>query len=118
PVTGVEYTLGSGPDFFFNRAPKKGSDLRSPPDARDSPPIIWALRPLVSSIPVLEFRADVMTRPRRLSGADPDYPEAASKARSEGLLIFKCVIGTDGRVSNCRSIKSLHSMEKVVEVYA
>ena len=48
-----------------------------------------------------------MTRPERVSGADPVYTREALEAHVQGLMIVKCVIGVDGYLSNCRIIKPL-----------
>lgn len=55
-----------------------------------------------------------MTRPERLSGADPVYTREALEAHVQGLMIVKCVIATDGSIHNCRIIKPLPFMEKAV----
>ena len=55
-----------------------------------------------------------MTRPERVSGADPVYTREALEAHVQGLMIVKCVIGVDGYLSNCRIIKPLPYMEKAV----
>jgi protein TonB len=55
-----------------------------------------------------------MTRPERVSGADPVYSREALEAHVQGLMIVKCVIGVDGYLSNCRIIKPLPFMEKAV----
>jgi len=44
--------------------------------------------------------------PALLERIDPDYPEAARKARLEGVVILRAVIGTDGRVEDIRLVKS------------
>ncbi|HRE92087.1 MAG TPA: energy transducer TonB, partial [Myxococcota bacterium] len=55
-----------------------------------------------------------MTRPKRLSGDEPRYSREALEAGVEGTMIVKCVIEVDGRLENCRVIKSLPYMEKAV----
>jgi protein TonB len=55
-----------------------------------------------------------MTRPRRLSGDDPRFSREALEAGVQGTMIVKCVIETDGRLDNCRVIKTLPYMEKAV----
>jgi periplasmic protein TonB len=55
-----------------------------------------------------------MTRPERVSGADPVYTREALEAHVQGLMIVKCVISTDGTLHNCRIIKPLPHMERAV----
>jgi protein TonB len=55
-----------------------------------------------------------MARPKRLSGDDPRYSREALEAEVEGTMIVKCVIETDGRLQNCRVIKSMPHMERAV----
>jgi protein TonB len=55
-----------------------------------------------------------MTRPERVSGADPVYTREALEAHAHGIMIVKCIIGVDGYLSNCRIIKPLPFMEKAV----
>ena len=62
---------------------------------------------------VLAF-GEGMTRPERISGADPVYTREALEAHVQGLMIVKCIIAVDGRLSNCRIIKPLPFMEKAV----
>ncbi|HYV45281.1 MAG TPA: energy transducer TonB [Myxococcaceae bacterium] len=62
---------------------------------------------------VLAF-GEGMTRPERVSGADPVYTREALEAHVQGLMIVKCVISTDGSIHNCRIIKPLPFMEKAV----
>ena len=57
---------------------------------------------------------DGMTRPERVSGADPVYTREALEAHVQGLMIVKCIIATDGALHNCRIIKPLPFMEKAV----
>jgi len=62
---------------------------------------------------VLPFGAG-MTRPKKLSGPQPQYTREALAARVQGLMIVKCVITTQGRVERCRTIRSLPHMEQAV----
>jgi protein TonB len=62
---------------------------------------------------VLPFGAG-MTRPEKISGANPQYTREALEARVQGLMIVKCVITTEGRVEKCRIIKPLPHMEQAV----
>jgi protein TonB len=62
---------------------------------------------------VLPFGAG-MTRPQRIGGRDPSYTREALAARVEGLMIVRCTITVDGKLQDCRVLKSLPHMEKAV----
>jgi protein TonB len=66
-------------------------------DARDAP---------------LEFDAQRMTEPKKLSGPDPQYTEKALEREVQGKMIVKCVLTSDGRVHACRVLKSLPFMDR------
>ncbi|MFY0562861.1 energy transducer TonB [Archangium lansingense] len=55
-----------------------------------------------------------MTRPKKLSGPQPQYTREALETHVQGLMIVKCVITTEGRVERCRIIKSQPHMEQAV----
>ena len=44
--------------------------------------------------------------PALLTRVEPDYPEAARKARAEGVVILEAVIGSDGAVEDIRLVRS------------
>ncbi|MCC6621490.1 MAG: energy transducer TonB [Deltaproteobacteria bacterium] len=62
---------------------------------------------------VLPFGAG-MERPRKLSGRDPEYTREALEAKVEGTMIVRCVIELDGKLEDCKVIKSLPYMEQAV----
>ena len=62
---------------------------------------------------VIPFGAG-MNRPVLLSGKDPVYTKEALAAGVEGIMIVRCTIKKDGSVTNCRVIKSLPHLDKVV----
>jgi len=47
------------------------------------------------------------TPPHAISAPDPDYPEAARRAKIQGTVIVQCVVGSDGRVHDARVATSL-----------
>ena len=59
-----------------------------------------------------------MTRPVLVEGANGDpYPQYTREAREagvEGIMIVKCVITTEGRVTNCQILKPVPHMEAAV----
>ncbi len=68
---------------------------------------------VVDSQARLEFDTR-MTPPVYLSGPDPKYTARALEQEIEGLMIVKCVVTTDGRVYDCRVVKSLPYMDRAV----
>lgn len=55
-----------------------------------------------------------MQRPVRLSGRDPGYTLEAVEARVEGKVLVKCVITVEGKVENCRVLRSLPWLDQEV----
>jgi eukaryotic-like serine/threonine-protein kinase len=75
--------------------------------------------PMPAAVPapagVVQFNSETMNRPVVLEKGKPlAYTQEALRARVEGTMIVKCIIATNGRVENCRFIKSLPYMEKAV----
>lgn len=54
----------------------------------------------------VEFHSK-MVRPRRISGTDPRYTEIARRARLEGVVILRAVIGREGDVRDLSIVKPL-----------
>jgi protein TonB len=48
-----------------------------------------------------------MNPPHVLVSPDPDYPDAARRAKVHGVVLVACEVGTDGTVSNARILNSL-----------
>ncbi|MCD4750021.1 MAG: energy transducer TonB [Thermoanaerobaculales bacterium] len=48
-----------------------------------------------------------ITEPERLSGPNPTYPEAARRARIQGVVVLECTIGKDGRVNEVNVLRGL-----------
>ncbi|MCI0573563.1 MAG: protein kinase [Myxococcaceae bacterium] len=57
---------------------------------------------------------DGMEPPVKLEGNAPVYSRSARTAGVSGNMIVKCTINTQGRVSNCRVLKTLPFMEEAV----
>jgi TonB family protein len=55
-----------------------------------------------------------MTRPEKISGPVPQYTKEALEKRSQGLMIVKCIITSEGEVRRCRIIQPLPFMEEAV----
>ncbi len=61
----------------------------------------------------LEFN-DTMAPPVFVSGPNPEYTKQALMHEVDGLMIVKCVITVDGRVHDCRVLRSLPFMDRAV----
>jgi protein TonB len=48
-----------------------------------------------------------ITEPKKISGPNPVYPEAARRARIQGVVVLECTIGKDGRVQNVKVLRGL-----------
>jgi len=48
-----------------------------------------------------------ITEPEKLSGPNPLYPEAARRARIQGVVVLECTIGKDGRVQKVKVLRGL-----------
>jgi periplasmic protein TonB len=57
---------------------------------------------------------DGMTRPELVSKVDPEYTKEARDANVQGLILTKCVIGTDGSLKRCKIVKGLPLMDQQV----
>lgn len=55
-----------------------------------------------------------MTHPEFLSGPAPQYTEKAVEREVQGTVMVKCVVTTEGRVHDCRVLKSLPFMDRAV----
>ena len=48
-----------------------------------------------------------ITEPVKISGPTPVYPEAARRARIQGVVVLECTIGKDGNVQNVKVLRGL-----------
>lgn len=48
-----------------------------------------------------------ITEPEKISGPNPVYPEAARRARIQGVVVLECTIGKDGSVQNVKVLRGL-----------
>ena len=48
-----------------------------------------------------------ITEPEKLSGPNPIYPEAARRARIQGVVVLECTIGKDGTVTEAKVLRGL-----------
>jgi TonB family protein len=57
---------------------------------------------------------DRLIPPRKIDGPDPEYTQQAFDRGVEGSMSVECIIGADGRVRNCKAVKSLPFMANAV----
>ncbi len=48
-----------------------------------------------------------ITEPKKISGPNPVYPEAARRARIQGVVVLECIIGKDGVVKDSKVLRGL-----------
>ena len=48
-----------------------------------------------------------ITEPVRTGGPNPMYPEAARRARIQGVVVLECIIGKDGIVQDVKVLRGL-----------
>ncbi|UQA59557.1 energy transducer TonB [Polyangium aurulentum] len=80
----------------------KAPDLPAKPEVREAVPA------------VVEVAPGLPARLVRKGGRFPSYTREALAARVEGTVLVKCVVGTDGALSNCRILKSVPHMDDAV----
>ena len=102
------------PSDLASTAPPSTASSPPPPPSPSAPdPAAQEAAPPPPANVVIPFGAG-MNRPQLISGKDPVYSREALVHRVEGLMIVRCTINIEGRVTNCRIIKSLPYMEKTV----
>jgi TonB family protein len=68
----------------------------------------------VGSDSPVKYQAPDVVRGRRISGAEPDYPPIARKAKISAKLLVKLYISPEGRVSHMNFLKTHEVFEKSV----
>jgi TonB family protein len=48
-----------------------------------------------------------ITEPEKISGPNPIYPEAARRARIQGVVVLECTIGKEGSVTSVKTLRGL-----------
>jgi protein TonB len=61
---------------------------------------------------VVDARTGIVSPPRKLKDVKPVYPPLAASSHLQGRVVLECTIGTDGRVSSIRVLKSLPILER------
>ncbi|WP_225413072.1 TonB family protein [Stigmatella hybrida] len=72
------------------------------------------LAAMKTSQATLPYDSEQMSRPEQLQGKDLSYSREALAAKVEGVMLVKCTITRQGRVENCRVLKTLPHMEATV----
>lgn len=62
----------------------------------------------------MDFDDKTMVRPVPIFAPIPEYTPQAIEHEIEGLISVRCVLGTDGLVRECKVLKSLPFMDRVV----
>jgi TonB family protein len=65
------------------------------------------LKPDLAKLKSMGLQASDVEAPIALAKSAPSYPEDALKARMQGDVALRCVIGTDGAVNDCQITRSL-----------
>ncbi len=55
-----------------------------------------------------------MTQPEKVGGPDPQYTDKAIEREVQGTMVVRCVVTVEGRVHDCRVLKSLPFMDRAV----
>ncbi|ADO71207.1 TonB family protein [Stigmatella aurantiaca] len=63
---------------------------------------------------VIPYDSESMSRPEQIQGKELAYTREALEAKVQGVMLVKCTINRQGRVENCRVIKTLPHMEAPV----
>ncbi len=90
------------PSAIESEAMSEPEPLRKPKALADEAPGQPAQRKVVRFVV-----GGAMSEPRRVSGPDPVYPEAAKRARITGAVILELVIQSSGEVSDIKVLKGL-----------
>jgi TonB family protein len=88
--------------------------VQAPKAAPAAAPTPTPAPPPAPAAPVGMLFTDQMTRPARISGADPEYSDAAIKAGVSGVVIAQCDVSEAGVVHGCRILKHVPFMDQPV----
>ncbi len=111
-VTGAKFDRDGMKAYVVNLMRKPNSGLTK----EEAPEILEFLgyaRELAQTAKVVPFGPG-MDKPKKKSGPDPAYTREAREAKVEGKMLVQCVVATDGKLSECKVLKSLPFMEQAV----
>jgi TonB family protein len=94
-----------------------GPSAAAPPKPTPPPLRSSAAPPMPPPLPPgspLPFDAGTMTRPRLVSGRQPDYTPEARAAAVEGTVIARCTILPTGKLRDCKLLKTLPMLEATI----
>jgi TonB family protein len=68
----------------------------------------------VVAVSALVYSAGLLAQviPAKITHVDPVYPEQARQARIQGTVVVQVTVGTDGRVSNARVLRSIPMLDQ------
>jgi TonB family protein len=110
PLRKYEAMLKAEQEAPKRAAPAPANEAGATPAAPAGEAAARQAAPITDAAP---FDGSQMERPKMLSGRDPVYTQEAVAACVEGTMIARCVINTEGAVTNCRVIKTLPHLERV-----
>ena len=81
-------------------------DLDRPVARASSSPAITVALSTDTSVAAMTIDSVNIT-PKKISGPNPMYPEAARRARIQGVVVLECTIGKDGAVQQANVLRGL-----------
>ena len=114
PVTGAKFDRDGMKAYVVNlmRTPNSGVTKEEVPELLDFMGYARDLAQQKREV-VVPFGPG-MERPKKKSGPDPTYTREARGAKVEGKMLVQCIVHADGRVSDCKVLKSLPFMDQAV----
>ena len=67
---------------------------------------------LVAAALLAGFPSAQQSTPKKIKHVDPVYPEQAQRMRVQGAVIVEITVGTDGRVTNARVLRSIPLLDQ------
>lgn len=104
PADGLLEDVPACPDCLLGGAGDPGGGIPGDGAGFGPGPIGPGFEPAAAVEPV---RVSSLTGPRRLRFVEPEYHEAARRARIEGIVILECVVDARGRVSDVRVLRGI-----------
>lgn len=113
PVTNAAFDRDGMKAYVVNlmRKPNSGLTKEEAPEILD---FLGYARDLAGQKQAVVPFGPGMEKPKKKSGPDPAYTREARDAKVEGKMLVQCVVSTDGRLTDCKVLKSLPFMEQAV----